>query len=147
MTYTVTNIYGIAGESRHRTPEAALKAAGNRDGAGWTVEDQDGNQWDSNGNHAVIVRRGDETNQINTNHEAEGGTMNEYKITLASAGTELAIVEAENAAAALESYCANTPDEDTGFARGGLNCDADTRGNEWANIRTDGGRINADKVE
>ena len=35
MTYTVTNIYGIAGESRHRTPEAALKrAAGLVHGAG-----------------------------------------------------------------------------------------------------------------
>lgn len=53
--YTVTNVYGISGESNHRTPEAALKAASKREGDGWIVEDQDGNQWGNNGPEAVIV--------------------------------------------------------------------------------------------
>lgn len=53
--YTVTNIYGISGESNHRTPEAALKAAGKREGDGWIVVDQDGNRWGNNGQDAVIV--------------------------------------------------------------------------------------------
>ena len=51
--YTVTNVYGISGESNHRTPEAALKAASKREG--WIVVDQDGNQWGNNGPDAVIV--------------------------------------------------------------------------------------------
>jgi len=55
--YTVTNVYGISGESNHRTPEAALKAASKREGEGWIVVDQDGNQWGSNGPDAVIVAR------------------------------------------------------------------------------------------
>lgn len=55
--YTVTNAYGISGESNHRTPEAALKAASKREGEGWIVVDQDGNQWGSNGPDAVIVAR------------------------------------------------------------------------------------------
>lgn len=45
-TYTVKNVYSIAGESRHLTPDAALKAAKKREGIGWIVTDQDGNQWD-----------------------------------------------------------------------------------------------------
>jgi hypothetical protein len=43
--YTVTNTYGIAGESTHRTPEAALRSADRREGDGWVVEDQDGARW------------------------------------------------------------------------------------------------------
>ena len=43
--YTVKNIYGIAGESTHRTPEAALRARDRREGDGWVVEDDDGYQW------------------------------------------------------------------------------------------------------
>ena len=45
QTYTVKNFYGIKGESKHRKPETALKACEKREGAGWYVEDQDGNQW------------------------------------------------------------------------------------------------------
>jgi len=52
--YTVTNVYGITGETTHRTPEAALKAADNREGDGWIVRDSDGNRWDWNGDMAVI---------------------------------------------------------------------------------------------
>ena len=45
--YTVKNIYGIRGESKHRTHETALKAAAKREGLGWVVlvvVDQDDNQ-------------------------------------------------------------------------------------------------------
>ena len=57
-SYKATNIYGISGESTHRTPEAAIKAARKREGDGWIVLDDDGNQWDRNGGEpAVIVQR------------------------------------------------------------------------------------------
>ena len=45
MKYTVTNTYGIKGESTHRTAEAACKAAKKREGDGWVVEDEEGNTW------------------------------------------------------------------------------------------------------
>ena len=54
-TYTVENTYGIAGQSNHRTPEAAIKAAGKREGIGWIVTDSGGHRWDHNGSAAVIV--------------------------------------------------------------------------------------------
>ena len=44
--YTVTNVYGIRGESNHRTPEAACRAAAKREGEGWVVVDAAGDQWD-----------------------------------------------------------------------------------------------------
>jgi hypothetical protein len=56
--YTVSNVYDISGESNHRTPEAAIKAARKREGDGWIVVDQDDNQWDLYGGEAVIVARG-----------------------------------------------------------------------------------------
>ena len=40
--YTVSNVYGISGESNHRTPEAACKAARKREGDGWIVTDDGG---------------------------------------------------------------------------------------------------------
>ena len=46
MKYMVKNTYSIQGESSHRTPEAALKAASKREGEGWTVQDSDNNRWD-----------------------------------------------------------------------------------------------------
>ena len=46
MKYTVSNVYGIAGESHHRTPEAALRAAHKRGGEGWIVTDDNGIRWD-----------------------------------------------------------------------------------------------------
>ena len=58
--YTVTNIYDINNGSNHRTAEAAIKAAGKREGIGWIVLDQDGNQWDTDGNQARITRRANE---------------------------------------------------------------------------------------
>lgn len=54
--YTVTNIYGISGESNHRTPEAACKAAKKREGEGWIVVDSNGNTWDAYGDKAYIAK-------------------------------------------------------------------------------------------
>ena len=61
MKYTVKNIYGINGLTTHRKPETALNAASKREGEGWAVYDEDGNQWnrDFDGN-PEIVKRGDE---------------------------------------------------------------------------------------
>jgi hypothetical protein len=57
MNYKVINIYGIYGETNHRSPEAALDAAAKREGAGWVVVDSAGNQWDRPPGHdeALIV--------------------------------------------------------------------------------------------
>ena len=60
MKYTVTNTYGIGGESNHRTVEAALNTASKREGLGWIVVDEDGNQWDWNDDKAVITRQAGE---------------------------------------------------------------------------------------
>ncbi|MFO0177376.1 MAG: hypothetical protein ACK55P_09255 [Planctomyces sp.] len=55
--WTVTNVYGIRGETTHRTPEAAITAASKREGEGWIVVDAAGNQWGRNERgEAVIVR-------------------------------------------------------------------------------------------
>ena len=54
MKYTVSNTYGIAGESHHRTAEAALRAADRREGCGWVVQDDDGHQWTGSGDPAVV---------------------------------------------------------------------------------------------
>ena len=56
MQYTVTNTYGITGESYHRSVVAALKERDNREGEGWVVEDDDGNQWDIYDGVPVITR-------------------------------------------------------------------------------------------
>ena len=57
MKYKATNKYGINGDTNHRTPEAALKAAARREGSGWYVFDDNGNRWDWNSDEtkAVIV--------------------------------------------------------------------------------------------
>jgi hypothetical protein len=57
MKYKVTNIYGVKGDTNHRTPEAAIKARDKREGIGWVVCDQDGNEL-GRGPHdkPVIVR-------------------------------------------------------------------------------------------
>ena len=39
MKYKVVNVYGIAGESLHRTARGAINAARKREGEGWVVED------------------------------------------------------------------------------------------------------------
>ena len=56
MKYTVTNTYGISGESTHRTPEAAIRERDTREGNGWIVVDENGDEWDDNGQRAVVVR-------------------------------------------------------------------------------------------
>jgi hypothetical protein len=53
--WTVTNTYGIHGETTHRTPEAAIRAAAKREGEGWIVEDEDGNQWGKNGRGEAVI--------------------------------------------------------------------------------------------
>jgi hypothetical protein len=53
--WTVTNIYGIRGSTHHRTPEAALAAAAKREGDGWIVTDEAGNQWGRNGNSEAVM--------------------------------------------------------------------------------------------
>jgi hypothetical protein len=58
--WTVRNVYDIRGETTHRTPEAAIKAASKREGEGWIVIDEAGNQWGHSGRDAVIVRGGGE---------------------------------------------------------------------------------------
>ncbi|MCH8247064.1 MAG: hypothetical protein IH951_11730 [Bacteroidetes bacterium] len=55
MKYTVKNVYGIMGESSHRTAEAALREASRREGCVWMVHDDDGNRWTWNGDTAVKV--------------------------------------------------------------------------------------------
>ena len=42
MKYKVINVYGIAGESLHRTARGAINAARKREGYGWVVEDDKG---------------------------------------------------------------------------------------------------------
>jgi len=70
--------------------------------------------------------------------------MSTYKIKSTNDNSELAEVEAGSAIEAINQYCEEHPDEDTGFQRGGLNIDAETRGQNWATVKTDGGRISAD---
>jgi sugar lactone lactonase YvrE len=55
--WTVTNVYGIAGETTHRTPEAALKECYKREGSGWIVVDADGNQWIYNWSGKAVLAR------------------------------------------------------------------------------------------
>lgn len=55
MRYTVKNIYGIAGESNHKSPELAIKARDKREGSGWVVVDSAGNTWDMYGDIPVVT--------------------------------------------------------------------------------------------
>ena len=54
--YTVENVYGIAGNTEHRTIKAACKERKNREGEGWIVTDNDGNQVDFVGNQEIVIR-------------------------------------------------------------------------------------------
>ena len=65
-----------------------------------------------------------------------------YTIT-SPKGKVLGHAEGDNAKDALTAYCDKHPDDDTGFANGGLMTDADTHGREWASVFTLGGRITA----
>jgi hypothetical protein len=53
--WIVTNVYGIRGESSHRTPAAAIRAASNREGEGWIVLDEEGNVWGRNGADDPVI--------------------------------------------------------------------------------------------
>ena len=46
MKYKTGNIYGIKGETTHKTAEAALTARDKREGAGWVVRDSEGGYWE-----------------------------------------------------------------------------------------------------
>jgi len=48
MQYTVTNWYGISGESHHRSVIRALKERDRREGEGWYVQDTNGDTYDWN---------------------------------------------------------------------------------------------------
>ena len=58
MNYIVKNVYGIQGESKHRTPEAACLAARKREGEGWVVEDSKGSRYTMYMDRAVMVSQG-----------------------------------------------------------------------------------------
>ena len=45
MKYKVVNVYGIAGESLHRTARGAIKEKRKREGEGWVVEDDKGTRY------------------------------------------------------------------------------------------------------
>jgi hypothetical protein len=46
MTYKTGNIYGIKGESAHRTAAAALTVRDKREGVGWVTTDSEGGHWE-----------------------------------------------------------------------------------------------------
>ena len=68
--------------------------------------------------------------------------MNRYTIKT-TAGRKIGSATAEDAPSALTIFSSENLDSDYGFQRGGQMVDADTRGMEWATIRTDGGTIEA----
>lgn len=71
--------------------------------------------------------------------------MKTYEV---KAGTEIETIEAEDAVAAIKKFSEGKgPDSDLGFLRGGLVFDAETRGEKWAQMNSDGGKISAQVVE
>jgi hypothetical protein len=52
--YIVSNVYGIRGTTKHRTPEAACKAAKRREGDGWIVTDDQGRRYTMHDGRAVV---------------------------------------------------------------------------------------------
>ena len=82
----------------------------------------------------------------NRGETPEGDTMKKYTISFGEKKLATGI-KAESAIAALDCYCSAHPDDDTGFQRGGLSCDAETQGGEFASVRTDAGRIAAEVDE
>ena len=61
-------------------------------------------------------------------------------------GKTVDCITAEDAESAADAYSEKMgPDSDFGFIRGVKMIDADTRGREWAIIKTDGGDITAEK--
>lgn len=71
--------------------------------------------------------------------------MNNYAIKIN--GNKVAEIKAKDAEDAARKYSEDCgPDTDLGFVRGVKMVDADTRGREWAIIKTDGGDITAEKI-
>ena len=71
--------------------------------------------------------------------------MNRYVIAIN--GKPVDCITAENAESAVDEYSAKMgPDSDLGFVRGVKMLDANTRGIEWAIIKTDGGDITAERI-
>lgn len=58
------------------------------------------------------------------------------------------LISAESAIEAAEKYIKKCgPNSDWGFNRGIEEYDADTRGEEWSRIKTDGGAVIAKRIE
>lgn len=71
--------------------------------------------------------------------------MKKYAIVID--GKTVDRITAENAESAARAYSAKQgSDSDFGFIRGVKMIDANTRGSEWAIIKTDGGDITAEKI-
>ena len=71
--------------------------------------------------------------------------MNTYAIVVD--GKTVDRITAEDAESAARAYSAKMgPDSEFGFVRGVKMVDADTRGSEWAIIKTDGGDITAEQI-
>ena len=71
--------------------------------------------------------------------------MNKYAIVID--GKTVDHLTAEDAESAAREYSAKMgPDSEFGFVRGVKMVDADTRGSEWAIIKTDGGDITAEQI-
>jgi len=71
--------------------------------------------------------------------------MNKYAIK--TNGKKVATITAEDAQAAARTYSElKGLDSDWGFVRGVKMVDADTRGEKWAIIKTDGGDITAEII-
>jgi hypothetical protein len=71
--------------------------------------------------------------------------MNRYAIVID--GKTVDCITAEDAESAALEYSAEMGlDSDFGFVRGVKMIDADTRGREWAIIKTDGGDITAERI-
>ena len=54
--YTVENVYGIAGETEHKSVKAAATACRKREGEGWIIKDADGNQVDFVDGQEIVIR-------------------------------------------------------------------------------------------
>ena len=71
--------------------------------------------------------------------------MSRYAIVID--GKTVDHLTAEDAESAARAYSAKMgPDSEFGFVRGVKMVDADTRGREWAIIKTDGGDITAERI-
>lgn len=71
--------------------------------------------------------------------------MSKYAIKINA--KKVSTITADTAEAAARAYSGKKgPDSDFGFVRGVKMVDADTRGDVWAIIKTDGGDITAERI-